>query len=583
MKSDNSGGSSSGEMSKSKPKFASVVRLRAAQERVANVHGRPTVYLKNARHGRHVIPFGLAERGVTNPFNTESQHEWGSWEWLKEKRNILNQFIKRVSVLGGEIEILMVGVKGAFEAYNSGRTSKKSLDRFQGDLDQLARVKVLVKRVLQEKAKPNAEPIDFEAEFRHIAGLVGLGSDAIVSDQKQQKSTFSFGSFTDLSQEEQSFFDHSKEFSEKLGRDGGYSANTAHIQALCEALTEGLLKYFNSGLPGITFHKHKPNISFVKSTGKTRLTKSKTPYRYEQQAAAVGASAGGSAHYHRPDAGEQIPLGRLDARYCDPNFSDLELEAIRAEIRAISEKLKHVRDSTDSGKQEEEEQLEASLDALKARRAAKIDSDLLRDMYLLFDYPRLVEEDDPKLVDAPRPVKQLYQGKEQDFIEEHWKEGYRTNDLGHLSLSIARFVYFFFNAYPQAAIDFDWDVTRPLADGREVESRIIAPFVRGVAHDWSLDAGEILSLIDDVKTHFFGFATDPPNPGVEKEFDDAASSDASSHHASDSDGDSGEKQVAVTSVAANSMFSKKAVQSGGHGSDGPSPGAGAQSGSGDDD
>jgi len=568
-------------MSEAKPKFASVVRFRTATKRVANVHGRPAVYLKNARHGRHVIPFGLAERGVTNPFNTESQHEWGSREWLREKRNSLNQFIKRVSVLGGDIGALMVDVKAAFEAYNASRTSKRVLDQCQSDLDQLARVKVLVSRVLQEKGKPDGVPIDFEVELVKIAGLVGLAPDHVVSAQVPQESQFNSGSIADLSQEEQSFFSHSKEFSEKLGRDGGYQANAAYMQALCEALTEGLLNYFNSGLPGITFHKHKPNVSFVKSTGKARFTKSATLYRYEQQAAAVAASATAPAHYHRPDAGEQIPLGRLDERYCNPDFSDPELDAIRAEIMAISEQLHHAKSSAKPGKQEEVGELEASLDELKASRAAKVDPALLRDMYLLFDYPRLVEADNPKFADAPESVRPLFKD-EREFIEKHLKEGYRSNDLGHLALSMARFSYFFFNAYPQAAMDFDWDVTRPLAASADLESRIIVPFVESIARDWGLTVEEISDLTIDAKLRFRHFAMSPPNPGVAKEFDDAASSDASSHHASDSDGDSGEKQPAATSVAANSMFSKSAGQIGSHDPGGASPGTGAQSGAGDE-
>jgi hypothetical protein len=537
------GGSSSGRASASKdaatkgrPKFASTIRLRGPQERAASIHGRPGVNLKNARHGRHVIPFGLAERGVTNPFNTESQYEWGSRKWLKEKRGQLQQFILRVSVLGGNIEILKTGVEGAFKDYNIGRASKKSLNQYQDDLSKLAHTKVLLSRVLEAEEGS----IDYRDELVKIAKFIGLPSCAsnvaevseAASEVQQSKPDSSEAA---LSEEEDSFFANSNRFAEELGKDSGYRVNMRHIQALCESLTEVLLGYFNNGLPGITFHKHKPNVSVVKSRSELRLTKSETSYRYEQST--------------RPAAGEQIPLGRLDERYGILGSMDPELEGIRDEIASISTKLQLLTDSGETENQAKTQELSAQLDELKETRAKIMDKGLLHDMYLLFDYPKLNEGDTHKLASMAEEVREAV-ADEQDFMLQHFSKGFRSNDLGHLGLSIGRFIYFFFNAYPQVAIDFDWDVSKPLVARLEIESRMIAPFVKLIAVDWSLGFQEKQYLIKKVLSCFKGFATSNPSLEVKNEFDHARSSD-SGQYTSDSDGESAEKQARASIFSAN--------------------------------
>lgn len=529
-----SGGGSghSGSIDQPKAKFKAAIRPEAGErQRIANVHGRPKVYLKNAEHGRHMIPIGLSIAGITNPFDIPSDHSLGSRDWLQEKRGQLQRFILRISVLGGKVEILSKGVEAAFTEYEKYRLSKEVLDEMQDDLDQAAQARILIARVLSQAQQPSAS-IDFETEFRKLAQLLAVPGGNVEVHQVSPDTVL---------ESERCFFKNASHFGQKIGREGGYYVNNSPIRDLCEALGEALLEYFSEGVPGVTFHKHEPTIKVLKSR-KLEVVKSKKSalYGYQPQ---VGNAGEAGAPPKRPDASEQIPLKRLNSRYCDPRMINEDLINLREKISSLVTKVRWIKlklaeDSLDAARKAELEKelqsLEEQLKVPKQQRSALVDADLLRDMYLLYDYPKLSEEFNPSLANQSSEVQAVCGHDEKFFFQQLFLRGFRSNDLDHLALAIARFIYFFFNAYPQAAIDFDWDVCIPLVDLSELENRIIAPFTQFVVSDWGIESDE-LTLLYLVKKLFNDLATKVPNAGVQQQFDVAASSGEDSIHTSDSD------------------------------------------------
>mgnify|MGYP000141184436 CR=1 FL=1 len=490
----------------------------------ANLVGRPAsthARTRNSKQGAHGTAYVVLERMITRPFSALQVDKS-----FAEKRSALLHAVSRLSVLSGgdtpELRSFTTAIHEALEQYRRKKTVKRDRATLRG---AFAKVKLFERLQTLQNNETQTILDNGKSEDEQIQDLIILFCHD-TEDRSDNKEKALFKTLDSLKDEGnldteniinaaegvglgygnllKSLFNESKDYDEEKRRQ------------FCQELLEPTTRYYNS-LPGTAFKT-------VSEDNKVPLAHADDRLR-EQDAV-----------MHLDDVCEKSDLGKLGAQRlhdmmleCEQEIMGLEkrlgtkptgkrklltrgkrIDLAHALYKEQSDLASTEAAATSSQKPASRSELRAKLKALKEKRELLeqyMPPTLIRSIYSLFDYPKLITP-----TDGATP-------------------GDRTNDLATLKQLLGRHLYLVFNAYPEAALQYGYDISNPDETPKPLFDQVISPFLDHILDDWGIlddPADEDVETRKDIKTdindYFIGLLQEPPPVSIHNTLEQAAAS-----------------------------------------------------------
>jgi hypothetical protein len=471
-------------------------------ENQSSTTGRPKT--EHGKQADHTTAYTVLVYGITNPFYRVSTS-------IEEKRKELYDFVKRLSVLALRgpdnevLKILITKIDEALTEYNDSRLLKRSenilnevfsdsgihltaqLNKLQSERIKtilvekekvVADIKTVIPKIINLFCKDDSPRTDGkEIELKNQL-LQAIDHEDFQHDAPTDKKVEIISDILDeVGLSYVKAYEHQEKTAQKL--------RILKIRNLCQNVSAAALEYYNNlreiafiQCPKVPVIKHGDNkkvlekeairsmnqrylgknryntdSSFLVATNlKTEIQKimdaidelEEMVAKKNQKSKATSSTAGGSAD--------------VSAGSC---VSASNQEPPKKKIRMTGE-FKKLRD-----------QLKKQLEVLQANRPESV----ARDIYGLLDYRKVAE------LTAVQATTSGGGGGAKASSE----IGVRNNDKGTLYSVLARHLYLILTVYPQAGLQYGYDITDKNSDIRRFREAVLTPFFSCICADWEID------------------------------------------------------------------------------------------------